>query len=343
MDSTILLFLAQDGILNGAIYALLAVAFIILFSVTRIIFIPQGDFVAYAGLTLSALERGQTPGSVWVLVSCGVIAGGLEMIRALRAGRSREYWKIVTGYLLYPCAIAGLQWSGIGTSTDVSRLLLTLAIVVPLGPYIYVIFFKGLANSSILTLLIVSVGVHWTMTGVALLSFGAEGYRTTAMLHSDLEFGSMVLSSQGIAVLVLTACVMLLLYLFFNRSIEGKALRATAISTRGAGLVGISPESAGMKAFLMASSIGAVSGILISPITTLYYDSGFLIGLKGFVAAIIGGFASYPAAVVGAIGVGLAEAFSSFWASALKDAIVFGLVIPVLLWRSIFFPHPEEE
>ncbi|MGP4689375.1 branched-chain amino acid ABC transporter permease [Agrobacterium pusense] len=343
MDSTILLFLVQDGILNGAIYSLLAVAFIILFSVTRVIFVAQGDFVTYAGLTLSALERGQTPGSVWVLLLFGGAAAILEIVRAVRTNRSRKCWKIVSGCILYPCLIASLLWTGFGNANDILRLLLALAIVVPLGPYIYIIFFKGLANSSILNLLIVSVGVHWMLTGIGLLSFGAEGYRTNEMLHSGLEIGPLSISSQSIAVVVLTAVVMLLLYAFFNRSIEGKALRATAISTRGAGLVGISPENAGMKAFLMASSIGAVSGILISPITTLYYDSGFLIGLKGFIAAIIGGFASYPVAVAGALGVGLAEAFSSFWASALKDAIVFGLVIPVLLWRSLFFAHPEEE
>lgn len=343
MDSTILLFLAQDGILNGAIYSLLAVAFIILFSVTRIIFVAQGDFVTYAGLTLSALERGQTPGSVWVLLVFGVVAGTLEILRALRTNRSRDCWKFVAGYILYPCLIVLLLWTGVGSGTAIVQLLVALAIVAPLGPYIYIIFFKGLASSSILNLLIVSVGVHWLMTGIGLLSFGAEGYRTNEMLSSGLEIGPLMISSQSIAVVVLTGVVMLLLYTFFNRSIEGKALRATALSTRGAGLVGISTESAGMKAFLMASSIGAVSGILISPITTLYYDSGFLIGLKGFIAAIIGGFASYPVAVAGALGVGLAEAFSSFWASALKDAIVFGLVIPVLLWRSIFFAHPEEE
>jgi branched-chain amino acid transport system permease protein len=89
--------------------------------------------------------------------------------------------------------------------------------------------------------------------------------------------------------------------------------------------------------------IGTFSGILISPITTIYYDSGFLIGLKGFVGAIIGGLASYPVAAVGAILVGLLESYSSFWASAFKEVIVFTLIIPVLLWRSLTTRHVEEE
>jgi branched-chain amino acid transport system permease protein len=343
MDSSIFLFLTQDGILNGAIYALLAIAFVILFTVTRVIFVAQGDFVAYAGLTLSSLERGQTPGSLWVLISLAVVAGLIELGRVRHLAGRRRLAGILVGYFVIPGVIATATLLQFGALGDVARLLLTLAIVIPLGPYIYVIFFKGLANSSVLNLLIVSVGVHWTLTGVGLLSFGAEGYRTSEIFNSAFEVGPLTITSQSLLVLMLTVVIMIVLYLFFSRSLEGKALRATAISTRGAGLVGISPEGAGTKAFLMASTIGAVSGILIAPIMTIYYDSGFLIGLKGFIAAIVGGFASSPAAVVGALGIGMAESFSAFWASALKDAIVFGLVLPVLVWRSLFSPHPEEE
>ena len=82
---------------------------------------------------------------------------------------------------------------------------------------------------------------------------------------------------------------------------------------------------------------------MIAPITTIYYDTGFLIGLKGFVAAIIGGLASYPLAAMGAIAVGLLESFASFWASAYKEVIVFTLIIPVLLWRSLTSAHHDED
>ena len=84
-------------------------------------------------------------------------------------------------------------------------------------------------------------------------------------------------------------------------------------------------------------------GILIAPITTLYYDSGFSLGLKAFVAAIIGGLASYPLTAVGAIAVGIVESFGSFWSGALKDVIVFSLLIPVLMARSYQAAHAEEE
>jgi branched-chain amino acid transport system permease protein len=93
----------------------------------------------------------------------------------------------------------------------------------------------------------------------------------------------------------------------------------------------------------MAASIGAVSGILIVPITTLYYDTGFLIGLKGFVAAIIGGLISYPLTAIAALVVGIVEAFSSFYASDFKEVIVFTLILPVLVLRSLASPAVEEE
>ena len=107
--------------------------------------------------------------------------------------------------------------------------------------------------------------------------------------------------------------------------------------------MGISPALAGRLTLFLAAVIGVLSGVLVAPLTTIYYDSGFLIGLKGFVAAIIGGLASYPLAAGGAILVGLLESFSSFWASAYKDVIVFTLIIPVLMWRSLTSHHVEEE
>ena len=116
------------------------------------------------------------------------------------------------------------------------------------------------------------------------------------------------------------------LYLFFERTLRGKALRATAVNRLGARLDGHLDFGGGASlSFGLAAFMGALSGLLIGPATTMFYDSGFLIGLKGFVAAIFGGLASYPAAAVGALFVGLLESFGSFYASAFKEVIVFTL------------------
>ena len=141
-----------------------------------------------------------------------------------------------------------------------------------------------------------------------------------------------------------TAAILIIaLWLFFGKTLYGRALRATAVNRRGARLMGISTNMSGSLTFTLAAAIGALSGMLIAPVTTIYYDTGFLIGLKGFVAAIIGGLVSYPVTAVGALFVGILEAFSSFWASAYKEVIVFTLIIPVLLWRSFGTHHHDDE
>jgi branched-chain amino acid transport system permease protein len=107
--------------------------------------------------------------------------------------------------------------------------------------------------------------------------------------------------------------------------------------------MGISPTGAGTLAFALAAAVGALSGLLIAPITTIFYDTGFLIGLKGFVAAIVGGLLSYPLAAAGALLVGTLESYSSFWASPYKEVIVFTLILPVLVWRSFRSLHIDED
>ena len=134
-----------------------------------------------------------------------------------------------------------------------------------------------------------------------------------------------------------------LFFLAFERTVAGKALRATAVNRIGARLVGIRPARTALLAYVCASLLAGLIGVLVAPVTTMYYDSGFLIGLKAFVAAIIGGLVSYPLTAVGALAVGVVESFASFWSGALKDVIVFSLLIPVLLLRSFFSAHVEEE
>ena len=80
MTFDIVLWLAQDGITNGAIYALLALALLLVFSVTRVIFVPQGEFISYAALSLALLQAGQVPGVVYVLVGGGLVAATLDIV-----------------------------------------------------------------------------------------------------------------------------------------------------------------------------------------------------------------------------------------------------------------------
>jgi branched-chain amino acid transport system permease protein len=221
--------------------------------------------------------------------------------------------------------------------------LLTLLLVTPMGPLVYRLGYRSLADASVLVLLIVSVGVHFALTGLGLLFFGAEGFRTPPFWDDRFAVGPLTISGQTLIIFFASAALIVLLWLFFERTLYGKALRATAVNRIGARLMGISTTAAGALSFTMAAFIGALSGLLIGPTTTVFYDSGFLIGLKGFVAAVFAGLASYPAAAIGALGVGILESFGSFWASAFKEVIVFTAILPVLLWRSLRDHHADEE
>ena len=344
MDMSIALILSQDGITNGAIYALLALALVLVFAVTRVIFIQQGEFVAYGALTLAMMQSGVLPATVWMLVVMGALVTALDGGLALKAGQGRRAAGVAGWNLGYPLALAAaLGGLAVDELPLAVQVLLTLAIMVPMGPMMYRLMYQPIASAPVLVLLIVSVALHIAMVGLGLLFFGAEGQRTPAFSEFSLELGPLMVSAQTLWVLVVSALLIVGLYQFFGRTLYGKALRATAINRVGAQLMGISPTLAGKLTFFLAAFIGALSGVLIAPITTIYYDTGFLIGLKGFVAAIIGGLTSYPLAAVGALAVGLLEAFASFWASAYKEVIVFTLIIPVLLWRSLTSHHVEEE
>ena len=170
-----------------------------------------------------------------------------------------------------------------------------------------------------------------------------EGSRTLPFTSASFEWGTVTVGGQSLLVVLTSLALIFALALFFNRTLYGRALRATAVNRVGARLAGISPTFAGTLTFTLGALVCAFCGVLIGPITTIYYDSGFLISLKGFVGAIIGGLSSYPLAAAGSLLVGLIESFSSFWASAFKEVIVFTLIIPVLLWRSLTSTHHDED
>jgi branched-chain amino acid transport system permease protein len=335
MDAQIALFLTQDGLTNGAIYALMSLALVLVFSVTRVIFIPQGELLAYGALTLAALETRQYPKVVALLAALGLLAFALDLLSSRRRAAAAQLIRSAAWNLALPAAVAvAAWWMAARDTTFAGRIALTLFCVVPLGPMLYRVAYQPIADASVLTLLIVSVALHLALSGIGLLVFGAEGSRTPAFSEAAWAVGPLTLSGQSMAVYLCTALLAGALFLFFHRTMSGKALRATAINRTGARLSGISTEFAGRTSFLLAAVIAVMSGILTGPLTTIYYDTGFMIGLKGFVGAIVGALSSYPAGMLGALFVGLLESFASFYASAYKEVIVFTLILPVLLWLS---------
>jgi branched-chain amino acid transport system permease protein len=344
MDLSIAVLLAQDGITNGAIYALLALALVLVFTVTRIVWIPSGEFVAWGTLTLAALQMGKAPDTVKLLIAMAIIAGFMETWTCVRRRQTARLARRIALWTGVPVLVAALVWWLAPMQLPfAAQVLLTLATMTALGPLLYRVAYQPLADASVLVLLIVSVALHLTMLGLGLWFFGAEGSRTPAFSSASFTIGEVNISVQSLLVVGSSVALIGALGLFFGRTLYGRALRATAVNRAGARLVGVSPDFAGALTFILAALLCAFSGVLIGPITTIYYDSGFLISLKGFVGAIIGGLSSYTISAAGALLVGLIESFSSFWASAFKEVIVFTLIIPVLLWRSLTTTHHEED
>jgi branched-chain amino acid transport system permease protein len=344
MDSQIAAILAMDGIATGAIYVLIGLGFVLIFAVTRVIFVPFGDIAAFTALTLAALEMGRQPGTVGLVVVLSVLATLMEAGALLRRREARKLPRALFFYLVLPLIPAALVWLAAGTILPMpARLALAILLILPLAPLLDRIVYRPIADASVLLLLTVSVALHFALVGLGLFFFGPEGVRTQPLADASFELGGVTVNAQIMLIVAASIVFSALLFLYFEFTLSGKALRATAVNRTGARLVGIRPAATGTIAYLLASLLAGISGVLIAPVTTIFYDSGFLIGLKAFVGAIIGAMTSYPLTAVGALCVGLLESFASFWSSAFKDAIVFGVLIPVLLWRSLTLVYADEE
>src|SRR5271169_3472606 len=210
MNLQIALLLGQDGLTNGAIYALLALALVLVFTVTRVIFIPQGEFVAYGALTLASLQLGNRPGTVWLLLGAALLVCAVEIVAAVRARRTRDIPALLALYAAAPGLLALLVWWLAPLQPPMPvQVLLTLALVVPLGPLLYRLAYQPLAEASVLVLLIVSVAVHFALLGLGLWFFGAEGSRTPAFTHASLRIGAVNVSGQSLLVLLFSLLLIL--------------------------------------------------------------------------------------------------------------------------------------
>ncbi|MQW86937.1 branched-chain amino acid ABC transporter permease [Sinorhizobium saheli] len=257
--------------------------------------------------------------------------------------RRQEQYRLLLGGLGFPAVVSAAIWflSPVVLPAWVDAVLAAM-LVIPLAGQIYRLVFEPLGNASILVLLIAAVGTHLVLMGVALLAFGPEGARGAALFSGRVSIAGVAFTGQQIGVLAFSIVVLVAMHVFFGRSYLGMVLRATAVNRLGAKLVGIPTEVSGTTAFCISGVVASVCGVLIASMTTIFYDTGFIIALKGFVVAVLGGLVSYPLAMVSALFLGLIEAATSFHWSQFKDAITYALILPALLLRS-FTAHQEHE
>ena len=342
LDIPLILFF--EGLTNGAIYALMALGLVVLYSVTGVINVAIGEFVMISALTVASLRSGSVPGTIYLLMAGLVLWAVYGAVADLRSRRGvRALWS-----LAWPLAVGAAAYVLVILISRtpmpyLAHIAVAILLTTSLGPVAHRVIVQPLPRASALIYLILTIGLHLALTGLGLAFWGPQPYTLPAFSDGRFRFGPVLMDHQDVWLLAVSLLLLFVLWWFFSRTLHGKALRAAAVNKLGARLSGISVVRAGRTAFTLQVFLAAVAGVLITPITKMAYDFGFLIGLKGFVGAIIGGLTNPLVAVIGAVFVGLAEQFSAFYiSSAYKDVLVFLIIIPVLLVRSLQHVDFEE-
>ncbi|MCK0513035.1 branched-chain amino acid ABC transporter permease [Aromatoleum buckelii] len=277
MLSELLQFLFS-GLTVGAMYALAAVGFSLIYSASGVINFAQGEFIMLGGMSAALLVQAGVP---------------------------------------LPLAIA-----------------LAVLVAAAAGLIVEKLAIEPAGNSEVVTLVIITIGASLTLRGLAEVFLGKGNHALPAFSGEDplVIFGA-TLMPQSLWVMGVTLVVVLALGLFFGRTTLGKGVLATSCNKLAAQLVGINTRFILLLAFGLSAALGAVGGILVAPMTYTSYDVGIMMGLKGFVAAALGGLGSGFGAIVGGLLLGIVEAMTAgYISSAYKDAMPFVLILLILFF-----------
>ncbi len=219
---------------------------------------------------------------------------------------------------------------------------LILAIAVPaiVGVMVEKLAIEPVKGADPVTLIIITIGASLVIRGLIQVWLGKNTFSLPAFSgDTPLNFMGATLMPQSLWVLGVTAVVVVALWYFFNRTLHGKAMLATSHNRVAAELMGINTNWVLLLSFAMSAALGALGGVLLTPITLTSYDVGIMLGLKGFVAAVVGGLGNGLGAVVGGLLVGILEALGAgYISSAYKDAMPFVLILLILFFmpRGLF-------
>jgi branched-chain amino acid transport system permease protein len=267
---------AFSGLTVGAIYALVALGFTLIYSASDVLNFAQGEFV---------------------------MLGGMVTVFATAAG--------------VPLPLAAL---------------LAIGVAVAVGLALYYLAIAPARGASAVSLIIITIGASILMRGIASIVFDKNFHSLAPFAgNTPLIVGGAALLPQSIIVLIGAGAIVLVLWLFITHTLTGKAILATAANRLAARLVGINTGAVVALSFAVSAAIGAIGGVLATPITLTSYDAGTLLALKGIAAAMLGGMGNPLGAVLGGLSVGLLEAFGAgYISSAYKDAIGFIVILLVL-------------
>jgi branched-chain amino acid transport system permease protein len=266
-----------SGLTVGAVYALVALGFTLIYNASDVINFAQGEFVMLGGMTTVFLA----------------LAGVPLPLAALGAVIAR----VAIGLALHRLAIEPAR------------------------------------GASAVALIMITIGASIFLRGAAQIVFDKRFHSLPHLFGADpIRLGGAAILPQSLVVLAGAVVIVVLLWLFVDRTLLGKAVIATAANRLAARLVGIDTRAIVGLSFALSAAIGAVAGILVAPITLTSYDVGTLLALKGFAAAMLGGIGSALGAVIGGLVLGMLEAFSAgYLSSKYKDAVAFVVILGVLL------------
>lgn len=265
-----------SGVTVGAVYALVALGFTIIYNASDVVNFSQGEFVMLGGMSTVFLFDAGVP--------------------------------------LLPSAVAAI--------------LITSAIGVALNK----LAIEPARGASVVTLIIITIGASIFLRGMAQIVFDKQLHRFPSFSGDDpFVLAGATILPQSLWVIFGAAVIFLGLYFFFTRSLAGKSVLATANNRLAAKLVGINTNFVMTLSFALSAAIGAVAGVLVTPITLTSYDVGIGLALKGFAAAMLGGMGNPFGALVGGLLVGLIEAMTAgYISSEYKDAAAFIVILGVL-------------
>ncbi|HEY3077766.1 MAG TPA: branched-chain amino acid ABC transporter permease [Burkholderiales bacterium] len=190
-------------------------------------------------------------------------------------------------------------------------------------------------GNDVLRGIVITIGVGVALQGIAVLIWGTDAYALRAFSgERPIDLGGVTVPPQALWVLGTAAALMALLYIFFMRTYLGKAFRACALNAYAASLMGIPTRTMRAVGFFISAFSGAIAGVIVAPIAFMQYDSGIFLGIKGFVACIIGGFGNPIGAALGGLLLGLLEALATgYLSSGYKNAIAFVVLLAFLFVR----------
>jgi branched-chain amino acid transport system permease protein len=266
----------SSGLTVGAVYALVALGFTLIYNASGVVNFAQGEFVMLGG-----------------------------MITVFLAALGAPLWLAAAG---------------------------AVAIAAGVGVALHKLAVEPARGASVAAIIIITIGASIFLRGAAQVIFGKDIHRFPAFTGEDpVTFAGATILPQSLWVLGGAAAIFLTLWLFFTRTLTGKAVLATADNRLAAKLVGIDTDAMMTLSFALSAAVGALAGVLATPITLTRFDVGVALALKGFAAAMVGGMGSPHGALVGGLLLGTAEALTAgYLSSAYKDAVAFVLILAVL-------------